>query len=159
MCTCDRRYLISGLATVPLLLGGCMRQTAGVESVEYGREACTMCGMVISDPHFATEIRGGPGNKLVKFDDIGCSLNWLKLQDWKDTQLKEHWVMDSSNGKDWLDAHLAFYDGGSVTPMDYGFAAVRQVKLGSVDFTTMSKVVLAKGLSNRCLQPSPQVPT
>lgn len=107
-----------------------------------------MCGMIISDPRYA-EIRGGPDRALVKFDDIGDAVNWLDMQSWRNDPAIEFWVMDDT-GTEWLDARTAFYMPGTVSPMDYGFAAVKQKTDKTVDFAAMSKTALARGMAGRC---------
>lgn len=150
MCQCSRRRFLGFLAVAPVALSACTRQTEGPEEIRYGRETCAMCGMIISDPHYAAEIRGGPDGALVKFDDIGDAVNWLEMQSWRNDSLKEFWVMDSANGTAWLDARTAYYMSGVVSPMDYGYAALAAPQAGAVDFATMRKAVLEKGLSSRC---------
>lgn len=156
MCRCNhkhsRRAVLAMLAAAPVL-GACKPKTAGAEEIRYGRETCEMCGMIISDPRFASEVRGGPDRRLVKFDDIGDAVHWLNQQDWKADPENEFWVMDSNTGTDWLDARKAFYLPGVMSPMDYGFAAVADREPGTVDFATMTAAVLDRGITSRCLDP------
>lgn len=159
MCNCSRRNFLGILAAAPVALSGCTRQTEGPEEIHFGREVCTMCGMIISDAHFAAEIRGGPDRALFKFDDIGDAVNWLEMQAWRTTQLNEFWVMNRENGTEWLDARAAFYLSGVVSPMDYGYAAVNQAREGAVDYATMARAVLEKGLSSRCPPAEGQTPS
>jgi nitrous oxide reductase accessory protein NosL len=118
-----------------LLLGACDSGSGPVD-VKLGRDVCEMCGMIISDPRFLTEVRLGDG-KIHKFDDVGDAVNWLSsgcrhtLAD-----VKEFWVTDSAHGKTWLDARKAFYRRAE-TPMNYGFGAVATQIPGSVAFEDM----------------------
>lgn len=153
MCSCTRRTALTFLPATALVLSGCMKQTEGTEEIHYGREPCAMCGMIISDPHFASEIRGGAKAELVKFDDVGDAVNWLKVKNWSDDDLMEFWVMDSNDGKTWLDARKAFYMTGAMSPMNYGFAAVAVAQDGAISFAEMQKRALARGLSSRCITP------
>lgn len=153
MCACNRRRFLGLVAATPIALSGCTRQSEGPEEIRFGREVCAMCGMIISEPRFAAEIRGGPDGVLVKFDDIGDAVNWLEMQAWRTTQLKEFWVMNSDNGEEWLDARSAWFLTGQVSPMDYGFAAVKDRREGAVDFAAMTKAALEKGVSSRCPPP------
>jgi hypothetical protein len=114
---------------------------------------CEICGMIISDPRYAAEVRGGPDRRLVKFDDIGDAVHWLEMQPWKSDPANEFWVMSSENGTDWLDARVSYYVSGVVSPMDYGYAAVAAYAPGVVDFSTMKTAVLKRGISSRCLPP------
>lgn len=145
-----RRRLLGMIAAAPLL-AACKPQTSGPEVVRYNREVCEMCGMIISDPHFAAEVRGGPDARLAKFDDIGDAVHWLEMQPWKAETTVEFWVMNSENGQDWLDARTVYYRPGVVSPMDYGFAAVPGWSADVVDFAAMRQGCLDKGLTSRCI--------
>jgi copper chaperone NosL len=151
MCRCrlHRRTFLGIIAAAPLL-AACKPQKEGPEDIRWGRETCAICGMIISDPRYAAEIRGGPDRTLVKFDDIGDAVHWLSVQDWADSP-DEFWVRDSNTGEDWLDARRAFYHPDTISPMDYGYAAVPTQEPGAVTFEQMKAGVMAKGLSSRCL--------
>ncbi|WP_316300896.1 hypothetical protein [Aliisedimentitalea sp. MJ-SS2] len=133
------------------VVSACKPQTEGPEPIRWGRETCEICGMIISDARYGAEVRGGPDKRLAKFDDIGDALHWLRLQEWKNEPDVEIWVMDSNNGKDWLDARAAFYHPDTISPMDYGYAAVPMREPGTVSFETMQTAVILMGLSHRCL--------
>ncbi len=126
-----------------LALTACQKDKGPVEII-YGRDTCEMCGMIISEPRFAAEVRVVSDNKTHKFDDIGCAVNWLELQGVGLLGAKEIWVMDNDNGKTWLDARRAFYRKGR-SPMNYNFAAVAAPRQGAVDFMTMRKQALKQG--------------
>ena len=126
------------LLLITLLLAGCSREDAtGPGEVRWDRESCTRCAMAISDRFYAAQVRGGAAGqrtRLYKFDDIGCAVVWLDQQDWKDDARTGIWVTDQLSGA-WLDARLASYVTGKVTPMDYGLGAQREASPGSMDFT------------------------
>jgi len=155
MCRCqhNRRSILTMLVAAPLVgaVTGCKQQTEGPEDIRWGRETCEICGMIISDPRYGSEVRGGADKRLAKFDDIGDAVHWLNLQSWKEDPNSEIWVMDSNTGKDWLDARRAFYHPGTMSPMDYGFAAVPTQEQGTVPFEEMKVAVMRRGLSSRCL--------
>jgi len=152
MCRCNhtRRSVLGLLVAAPLLVA-CKEQTEGPEDIRWGRETCAICGMIISDARYAAEVRGGPDKKLLKFDDIGDAVHWLSAQPWKAEPNVEFWVMDSNNGTDWLDARTAYYLPDTISPMDYGYAAVPIREAGTVSFEVMRAGVIMKGLSSRCL--------
>jgi copper chaperone NosL len=139
------RRIISALKRVApaalLLLVACEQQSGPVE-IKFDRDACEMCGMIISSPRFVTELRLAPDNKAHKFDDIGDALNWLEKECKSLDEAREIWVMDSSDGKTWLDARRAFFRRGGASPMNYGFAAVASPGEGAVDFDAMRAQVL-----------------
>ncbi len=147
-----RRFLVLlGTATLLSLgLAGC-KERKGPEPIRYDRETCEICNMIISDPRFAAEIRD-PEGRIHKFDDIGDAIHWMIRQDWyrQGREPKEFWVADMRDGKTWLDARKAFYLPGQTTPMDYGFGAMAEKQPGAVDYETMKKAVIERGLSSRC---------
>jgi len=151
MCRCHlhRRSVLGLLAAAPLLVA-CKEPDEGPVEIRWGRETCTICGMIISDARYAAEIRD-PEKNVFKFDDIGDAIHWLSVQDWKADPTLEFWVRDSNTGKDWLDARKAFYHPDTISPMDYGYAAVPTNEPGTVTFEVMRAAVILRGLSSRCL--------
>jgi len=133
-------------------VAACSEEPAtGPVKIHYGRDTCDFCGMIISDPRFASQIRGGPGHKAYKFDDIGDALLYLDRQTWKGEAGVEFWVMDVDAGKVWLDARKAHYIGGMQSPMAHGFGAVANPRDGSVDFETMRQKASEQAARVYCL--------
>ena len=92
--------------------------------------------MVLSDPHFAAQIRyfpPGKRSKVAKFDDIGCAVLWLRDQPWKDDPKTEIWVADHRN-KNWIDARSASYVQLKTSPMEYGLGAQSESAAGALNF-------------------------
>jgi len=125
--------------------------STGPVEIHYDRDTCDFCRMIISDPRFAAQIRGGPGHKAYKFDDIGDALLFLDRQPWKDEAGVEFWVMDVETGKTWLDARKAHYMSGLQSPMAHGFGALPAPRTGSVDFETMRKKAAERSSRVYCL--------
>jgi nitrous oxide reductase accessory protein NosL len=148
--TPNRRAMIALLAAAPVL-AACKPTKEGPEEVRWGREVCEICGMIISDPRFGAEVRGGPEKKLVKFDDIGDALHWWRIQPWSDDPDVEIWVRDYETGTRWLDARQVRYVTEVVSPMDYGFGAVQSSGPDTVSFDEMYAEVVKIGLTSRCL--------
>ena len=121
---------------------GCKPQKGPVE-IAYGRDTCAMCGMIISDPRTAAEIRGGPDHAVMMFDDIGEAVAWSRNQTWMTDPDTEFWVMSSIDGKTWLDARKAFYRRGE-TPMNYGFVAVPDRGDDTITFEVMRTQILSR---------------
>lgn len=110
-----------------LLLSACSGEPeTGPIEVKWDRDICERCRMVLSDPHFAAQIRYFPKNKkrskVAKFDDIGCAVLWLEDKPWKDDDRTELWVNDHRN-KEWINAETATYVKKKTTPMEYGLGA------------------------------------
>lgn len=139
----------SFLTTLPialvLVLSACNRQpTSGPVDIDWGHEPDARCRMMISDRHFATEIRD-PTGKVWKFDDIGCALFWLSQQTFNEQQAKvEIWVADHRTGK-WLNAQEAYYLHSQKSPMGYRFAATAEAGPEAVGYAEMKSNILARG--------------
>lgn len=160
MCRSSRRDFlgrlsVAGLSLTPLAfaLSACGKSEwpEGMAEIKWDRETCPRCSMVISDRRFAAQLRGGPKDMVVKFDDIGCFTFWirdnLKAYPWLNDPATRMWVADvTSKGKDviWLDPRKAQYI-TRTSPMGYNFGAVAHPQMGSLDFEGMRQHVLAKG--------------
>ncbi len=123
--------------TLLLLLAGCSSEPdTGPAEVKWDRDNCERCRMVLSDPHFAAEVRyfpEGKRSKVAKFDDIGCAALWLQEQPWKDEIKSELWVADHRT-KEWIDATSATYVSRNTTPMEYGLGAQSEPAEGGLNF-------------------------
>jgi nitrous oxide reductase accessory protein NosL len=153
-----RDFLRAGLVATPLAAAlsslGCGRKgdwPEGMEPIVWDRDTCVRCRMVISDRRFAAELRGGPKNTALKFDDVGCAVFWMRDKagdsPWLTLPETRFWVADvgSKSGEvRWLDARSAHYV-GKTSPMGYNFGAARHPEGGALDFASMRDHVLAKG--------------
>jgi len=151
-----KRFRITAVAlaaAVVFTLAGCLEQDNGPQDIHWDRDACALCGMMISDAAYVSEIRGGPKNELQKFDDIGCAMNWLNMQPWAEDPKTRIWVAEVSSSREhltWLDARTARYIPARMTPMNYGFGAVETAVEGSIPFEQMVAAVLSNGPNNIC---------
>ncbi len=146
----DIRALM-GLLLAAFVLAGCWGEPAtGPVPIRFGRDTCDVCRMIISDPRYAAQVRGGPKHRAYKFDDIGELVLWLDKQSWKDDPKTEIWVMDSAAGKTWLNAATAYYLKHSHTPMDYGFGAVEAAETGAITYKQMVEKVRERGSTYHC---------
>jgi copper chaperone NosL len=149
-----REFLLCSGSLLLAPLAGCGKKgdwPEGMAEIKWDRDTCVRCNMVISDPRFAAEMRGGEKDVAFKFDDIGCLVFWLRdkaaQHPWMAEPATRMWVADSSDmsGKTWLDARRAHYLGGRLSPMGYNFAAARDAVSGGLTFEAMREQVLAKG--------------
>ncbi len=120
-----------------LLLSACSGgpETGPVE-VRWDQNNCERCRMMLSDPHFAAQIRYFPEAKrsrVVKFDDIGCATLWLKDQQWKDGPETQIWVADFRSGE-WIDARKATYIRKNNSPMGYDLGAQAEAEPDGLSF-------------------------
>lgn len=144
----NRRNFCLALPAIALsaTFAGCSREpSSGPVEIKWDRETDPRCSMVISDKHFAAEIRD-PNRKVWKFDDIGCAMFWLMQQQFsEETQNTEYWVNDYRNPGTWLDARKAFYLEGKKSPMGYHYAAMAEQEAGAIPYSEMKKRVLSRG--------------
>ncbi len=156
----SRRRFLADLAAFGLILSplaaalsACGKKgdwPEGMVEIKWDRDTCVRCSMVISDPRFAAQMRGGEKDTVFKFDDIGCLAFWLRdkaaQHPWMADAATRMWVADSSGmGARWLDPRTARFIGGKASPMGYNFAAVQAAVSGSLTFESMREHVLAKG--------------
>jgi nitrous oxide reductase accessory protein NosL len=120
--------------------------------IKYGRDTCDFCRMVISDPRYAAQVRGGRGHKAYKFDDLGEGLVWLGTQTWQDDANVEIWVNDMATGKTWLDARQAYYVPVKMSPMGFNYGALAQSKPGALNFEEYRKAILKSPAALLCVQ-------
>jgi len=142
-----RASVLLGGLLLPMFTGCSGSPDSGPVAVQWDRDTCDYCRMVISDVRYAAQVRGSPRGQVYRFDDIGCALNWLAAH--PPEHAAEIWVADHRHhhGVRWLDARIAHYLSGQRTPMDYGFGAQDLTTADSVSFDTVRLRVLAKDQS------------
>ena len=110
--------LVAFLCAVLLGCGPHGRET--YPKISYGRDVCSECRMIISDPQF-TAVFSDASGEIFKFDDIGC----MRLYEERNhPEIKTRWVRDYESGQ-WLEGSKAFFvfSKSFVTPMGHGIAA------------------------------------
>lgn len=149
MCTdCISRRAFLALIPAVAALAACGSDT-GPASVRWGKENCDYCGMLVDDPRFAAQVRGGPKRKVWKFDDLGDGVLWLAKQSFADDPATEFWVGDCEKGT-WIDGRSAWYLPGKKSPMAHNFGAVPDRRDGALSFAEMRTKVLAAGSPTNC---------
>ena len=146
-----RALLAHGVALTPLaslLLAACGKKgnwPEGMQPFKWDRDTCMRCKMIISDRRFPVQIKGGPKNLALKFDDMGCAATWriekIEQYPWMTHADTKFWVADySTNGETWLNALNAHYLSGKTSPMGYNYAAFKDPQPGSIDFAAMTAI-------------------
>lgn len=98
---------------------------AAPPEIHYGEDICADCGMIISEPRFASayawEIEEGRYESLA-FDDIGDMVRDIKLN--QQRAFAGFWAHDYHE-ENWIDAETAFYVVSEAirSPMGHGVAA------------------------------------
>lgn len=110
---------------------------AGPPAIRYGYDRCDACGMIISDPRFASAARQGAA--AFRYDDIGCLLIHAGVA--LSEQRATAYVHDSVSGA-WLEAARAVFVRSPTlrTPMGTHLAAYADLSAARVAFPTASVV-------------------
>ena len=120
-----------------LFLSACSGEPeTGPVEVKWDQNNCERCRMMLSDRNFAAQIRYFPEAKrsrVVKFDDIGCAVLWIKDQQWNNDPKTQIWVADHSSGK-WIDARKATYIRKNNSPMGYDLGAQTEADSEGLNF-------------------------
>jgi copper chaperone NosL len=114
---------LSGALLSPLLLAACGGEqvdAAVPPQVNYGRDTCDRCGMIISDERFAGGLVAEDGTASL-YDDIGEMLAVVREEGLNG---RRAWVHDR-NTRAWIDGTAATIVRGEpeITPMGTGFVA------------------------------------
>ena len=109
------------LSAIALLGAACAVRAGGPPEIVVDRDACSHCGMLISEPIYAAAYRPAGAAARV-FDDIGCLRNAARTEAGPLT----YWFRDADDGG-WLDGPRAsFVSSPEVrTPMGGGLIAYR----------------------------------
>ena len=113
-----------------LLLNACSRGEGEIRPAEihYGEDVCAECGMIISDPKYASSISleiGTGRYQTVMFDDIGDLIAYL---DKHPDDKVVGWFVHDYESEEWIDATTAFFvvSDQIKSPMNHGIAAYAQ---------------------------------
>lgn len=102
-----------------LLVAACGGSAEGPPDIEYGRDVCADCGMIIEEPRFATAYRAGDEEWL--FDDMVDMLGHAREAG--ELASATFWVHDYGT-EEWIAAPDAAYVSGPIaTPMGGGIVA------------------------------------
>jgi copper chaperone NosL len=109
------------------VLAACAQGQTTIEppEIHYGEDQCDECGMIISDPRFASgflhEVSAGRYESLA-FDDIGNMLAYMQKHP---EQQIVAWYVHDYTSEEWLDATQAYFVSSPEihTPMGHGIAA------------------------------------
>lgn len=110
---------------VVLVLAGCGDgSSTGPPDIQFGRDVCDTCHMIISEPRFASAYRDAGGEAFV-FDDLSEMLEHIAAAGEAPADDRV-WVHDYGT-EEWLDAPSAWYVLADVeTPMGGGIVAFRE---------------------------------
>jgi copper chaperone NosL len=93
------------LVSVLGLLTGCDTEP---QAIEYGKDECSDCKMVIADPHYGAEYITEKG-KVFKFDDINCMLEFMGREPARNSGKGKSLVVDFNRTNPFLNAVEAVF--------------------------------------------------
>ena len=112
---------VTTIAVVMLGIAACGTRVGGPPDIVVDRTACSHCGMLISELHYAAAYQP-EGKEARVFDDIGC----LRAAASREAAALTFWFHDGGDGA-WIDGTpAAFVESAEIrTPMSGGIIAFR----------------------------------
>ena len=126
-----------------VFLVACSSGPAGPVDPVWGKQACSHCMMLLSEPEPSAQLLEKDGTRRF-FDDVGCLAEWLERNPHAGAL---SWVR-SADQRGWQSAESAHFVDGQRTPMDYGFLPAPS----GVDFSALREAVRRKAQA-RAVQP------
>ncbi len=96
--------LVSLLAVLPVLTG-C---DSGPQAIEYGKDECAGCKMILVDKHYGTEFITEKG-KVFKFDDVNCMIEFTRKEPAGSEQTGKCFIIDFNQPNRFLKADEAVF--------------------------------------------------
>lgn len=117
-------YAANTIASMMILFGGC---SSGPSSINYGKDMCVNCSMIISDNKFGSEIYTKKG-KTYKFDSGECMISFINKEAIDTAKIESYLITDFSNPGHLVDASKAFFIVSNAinSPMGANLAAYSQ---------------------------------
>lgn len=80
----------------------------GPQPIRLGKDHCDFCKMTIADPRYGAEILTNKG-KVLKFDDISCTVNYLKKESVTAENPYSVYITDYMQPDKLIEVHNAFF--------------------------------------------------
>lgn len=117
----------------------CARDPDAPPDLSYDHVACAECGMLVSDPAYASALTLEDGN-VVAFDDPGCLFKYVMEQHPK---LHAMWFHSAELDR-WLREDEARFTTGNVSPMGSGLAPTDAATPGALTVGAASALVMSR---------------
>ena len=88
-----------------LLLPGC---DTPPQAIDYGKDECSECKMILVDQHYGTELITGKG-KVYKFDDVNCMVEFIRKEPAKNDTDAKRLIIDFDHGNQFLNVEDAVF--------------------------------------------------
>lgn len=105
-----------------------------VQRIEWNRQACAHCQMLIGEPAHAAQLITAEG-EVLSFDDPGCAVRYVERHR---PHVHRMWFHHGTAER-WLTSeHVGFLTGGT-TPMGSGLIAVDRGAPGAIDLESATR--------------------
>jgi copper chaperone NosL len=138
---------------VVLVVRGAQQLPDGVQPIDWNRQPCAHCQMLVGDPAHAAQLITQDGDVLA-FDDPGCALRYL---DEHHPKIHRLWFHHATADR-WLPADEVGFLTGGVTPMGSGLLAVERGTPHAIDLAQAHRIALAPIPQARRADASPEEP-
>ena len=138
-----RSAVCAACAVAVMAFAACAATADGPPEIAVDRTPCAHCGMLISEPVFASAYRA-EGSEARAFDDIACMLSEVRREP-QPTTIR-FWFHDAENGE-WIDGSTAVFVKSSAlqTPMAGGTLAYRNAERAARGAATQRGAVMNLG--------------
>jgi hypothetical protein len=99
-----------------------------VQPIEWHKQPCAHCAMLVGEPAHAAQLITTDGDVL-SFDDPGCALRYV---DERRPRIHRLWFHHATADR-WLTAETVAFTPGGTTPMASGLLAVETGTTGAID--------------------------
>jgi len=96
---------LSTILILSLILYSCKIEP---RPIEFGKDTCEYCRMVLMDPKFGAEIVSSKG-KIFIFDDVNCLHDYIASEEIEETALAHMMVVDFANMGNLVPLHQAHF--------------------------------------------------
>ncbi len=116
---------------VVLVVRGSQQLPDEIQPIEWHRQSCAHCQMLIGAPPHAAQLITTDG-EVLGFDDPGCALRYI---DERRPTVHRLWFHHGTADRWLTDVEVAFTT-GATTPMGFGLLAVDRGSPGAIDLAT-----------------------
>ncbi len=101
------RHLPTALSALAILLilPGC---DTPPQPIDYGKDECAECKMILVDKHYGTEFISGKG-KVFKFDDVNCMVEYIRKEPAKSDAAAKLLIIDFDRSNQFLNVADAVF--------------------------------------------------
>jgi len=127
--------LVGSIAGVVVVVRGGTTIPDEVQPIEWNRQPCAHCQMLVGEPRHAAQLITADGDVLA-FDDPGCALRYLEQ---RRPDVHRLWFHHGTSDR-WVPSERVGFTVGGTTPMGSGLLAVERDAPNALDLTAASRV-------------------